>query len=281
MMSRRIAILILLVCLTMTTSAWAGPRDFVISMSGFLGTTEQAAPILSKLFRRLETSLGWEENTMNGAYYPDADAGLAAIKQLNPGFAVVSHQMYFDHRRAMKMHVIASMGLQGDALARYHVVAKKEGGPVKVAELAGRSLASPFLKEVNFVERILLGGGLVLGPGDGQVHPIHVRQPLRALRKVYRGQADAALVDEPVVAQLSKLPFGSELQVIHSSDSLPPLPVVSFGTSNAADRRPMAKALMALCDGEEGAALCRSLRLETIAAATDRTFAGLLQKLSR
>jgi ABC-type phosphate/phosphonate transport system substrate-binding protein len=235
--------------------------------------------VLSKLFRQLEGSLGWEANAITGAYYPDAEEGLAAIQKLSPGFAVVSHQMYFDHRREMKMQVIASMELQEGALSRYHVVAKRDGGPAKVADLAGRSLASPFLKEIRFVERVLLGGGLALGPGDGQVHPVHVRQPLAALRKVARGEADAALIDEPVLAQLPSLPFGAELHAIHASEKLPPLPVVAFGTAAAADRTAMSKAILTLCAGAEGPALCKTLRVAAVEPATDRTYAGLQKQL--
>lgn len=280
-MTRRIAFLVILVSFLVSSSAWAGPRDFVISMSGFLGTTEQAAPVLSKLFRQLESSLGWPENSIDGAYYPDAEEGLAAIKQRNPGFAVVSHQMYAEHRSAMKMQVIASMELSEGALSRYHVVTKKSGGPAKLSELQGRSIASPFTKEARFVERVLFGGALALGPGDDQAHPIYVSAPLRALRKVHRGQADSALVDEPVVAQMSKLPFGSELQVIHTSSEILPLPVVALGTSTASDRRPMAKALQSLCEGDEGAALCGTLRLSKIRAASNATFSKISRQLSR
>lgn len=265
-------------------AAWATPvhaesRDFMISMSGFLGTTEQAEPVLNKLFRRLETTLGWPADSINGAYYPDPEDGLRQMKQLNPGFAVVTHQMYFEHRKSMKMRVIAGMELSDGAMSRFHLVTKKEGGPAKIEELAGRSIASPHLKEVLFAEKILLGGGLSLGSGSGAAKAIHLKAPLGALRRVHRGSADAALVDEPVVKQLSSLPFGNDLQVIFSSGEIPPLPVVSFGTSKAADRGPMAKALIGLCNGAEGAELCQSLRVSAIRSASDSTYAGMLEKL--
>lgn len=280
-MKRRTAILIGALCSMLALPAWAGPRDFVISMSGFLGTTGQAAPVLSKLFRQMEGSLGWPEDSIDGAYYPDADEGLAAIKRLQPGFAVVSHQMLFEHRRDLKMQVIGAMELSDDALSRFHVVTKKQGGPSSLSELAGKRLASPFLEERRFVEKVLLGGKIGLGSGAGQLHPIDVRSPLSALRKVSRGQAEAALVDEPVVEQMSKLPFGEELRVIHSSDKLPPMPVVALQWANKADVPLMAKALIGLCNGSEGGELCRSLRLESVQPANERTFAGIQKQLSR
>lgn len=280
-MTRQLSLVIIVSCCLWGSHAFAGPRDIVISMSGFLGNTDQAAPVLQKLFRRLETSLGWPAKSIDGAYYPDTTSGLAHLKQDSPGFAVVSHQMYFEHGRAMKMKVIGGMELSEGALSRFHVITKKEGGPSSLQELVGRSLSSPHLTETAFVEKILLGGAIKLGPGADAVHPIAVRQPLQALRKVHRGQADAALVDEPVVAQLSKLPFGGELHSIHSSAKLPPLPVVALGGSNAADRGPMTKALLALCEGSEGAALCKSMRLSAVRPATAKTFSTIQRQMSQ
>lgn len=280
-MSRQLSIAIAISCCVWASQAWAGPRDIVISMSGFLGTTDQAAPVLQKLFRRLETSLGWPEKSIDGAYYPESNSGLQHLKQDSPGFAVVSHQVLFEHGRAMKMKVIAGMELSEGALSRFHVITKKEGGPASLQELIGRTIASPHLGERTFAEKVLLGGSIKIGPGADAIHPVAVRQPLQALRKVHRGQADAALVDEPVVTQLSKLPFGSELRSIHSSTKLPPLPVVALAGSNAADRGPMTKALLALCQGSEGAALCKSMRLSAITPATSKTFADIQRRLSR
>lgn len=282
-MSNRVgcSIAIVLMLAAWSSPAQAGPRDFVISMSGFLGTTSQAQPVLNDLFRTLEKQLGWPADSIQGAYYPDAGEGLEHIKQMNPGFAVVTHQMYAQHRRDMKMQVIAGFEMADGALSRFHLVARKEGGPTKIEELAGKTIASPHLEETLFAEKIIFDGQLSLGSGTDAAKAIDVRSPLSALRKVHRGQADAALVDEPVVRQLSSLPFGSELEVIYSSEELPPLPVVALGSSNASDRGSMAKALTSLCEGSEGAALCKSLRVRTIRPASDKTYAGLARKLAR
>lgn len=277
----RFLVLVGLLALVWATPAQAGPRDFVISMSGFLGTTEQAQPVLAKLFRQLESDLGWPVNTIDGAYYPEAEAGLQHLKQSSPGFAVVTHQMYFEHHKAMKMQVIAGFELADGAMGRFHLVTKKEGGPSKINELVGRTIASPHLAEILFAEKIIFGGRLSLSSGGDAAKAISVRQPLSALRKVLRGQADAALVDEPVVGQLSSVPEGSELQVIYSSELIPPLPVVALGGSNPADRGPMTKALTALCNGPEGAALCESLRVKSIRPASDRTYADIIRKMGR
>ncbi len=267
----------LVLALSQASPALAGPRDFVLSMSGFLGTTEQAAPVLEGLFRHLEKSLGWPERSITGSYHPDAAAGLEAIRRVQPGFALVTHEMYAAHRGPMKMQVIGGMRLADGALSRYHVVVKSAGGPASLAALAGKSIASPHLQEERFAERIIFGGGLGLGGAGAKA--VDVRAPLSALRKVVRGEADAAVVDEPVARQLSTLPFGSELRVLHASERLPPLPVVALPRATPADRQAMARALLGLCSGGEGAALCRSLRLEGVEAASDATYAGLVARL--
>jgi ABC-type phosphate/phosphonate transport system substrate-binding protein len=264
----------------LASSAQAGERDVLVTMSGFLGTTEQGQPILDRLFRRLETQLGWPAQSIKGAYHPDAAAGLAYLKQRRPGYAVVTYEMYAKHRRSLKMQVIGGMELADGAMSKFHVVVKKGSGITKLGQLAGKSIASPHLHEIAFAERVLFGGALALRGAKG-ARPVQVSAPLAALRKVQRGQADAALVDEPVVAQLSKLPFGSQLEAIHSSARLPPLPVVALRGSRAADRQPMARALQGLCQGEEGAALCRSMRLARVTAATDSTYSDLLRSMSR
>lgn len=277
--TRSLSLVPLLVVLVLGAArpAAAGPRDFVITMSGFLGTTEQAAPVLSKLFQRLEKNLGWPAKSIRGSYHPSAEEGLRALKGLQPGFAVVSHQMYAELRGPMKMEVLGAMELADGALSRFHVVTRAEGGPTKLSGLVGKTIASPHLGEVLFAERILLGGRVKLGSGGATAED--VRAPLSALRKVARGQVDAAIVDEPVFRQLDTLPFGSELRVVHSTEVLPALPVVALGNATAADRQAMTKALGSLCSGAEGAELCASLRLEAVRPATDRTYAPLLQKL--
>lgn len=273
----RVSLLAFVVALATAGPAWAGPRDFVLCMGGFLGTTEQAAPVLEGLFRHLEKTLGWPEKSISGSYHPDAAEGLAAIKSVQPGFALVTHEMYAAQRGPMKMQLIGGMRLADGALSRYHVVTKATGGPATLAELAGKTIASPHLAEVRFADRVIFGGGLSLGHGGAKA--VDVRAPLSALRKVARGEVDAAVVDEPVIRQLSKLPIGAELRVVHSSDELPPLPVVAFPRASSADRQAMAKALLGLCSQGDGAALCRSLRLQGVEAVRDATYAPLLAKL--
>jgi ABC-type phosphate/phosphonate transport system substrate-binding protein len=82
-----------------------------------------------------------------------------------------------------------------------------------------------------------------------------------------------------VVRQLKSLPFGAGLRVIHSTEELPPLPVVALGTATASDQAAVQKALPGLCSGEQGASLCHLFRTETFVPATEETFAAIVREL--
>ena len=106
------------------------------------------------------------------------------------------------------------------------------------------------------------------------------KRPLRALRAVARGKADAAIVGRAVVEHMGELDFASELRVIHTSKPVPPPAVVVMGegVQHAAELK---QVLVGICGRPDGVELCKSLTLKAVKAASDKDYKPLLERYKR
>ena len=137
--------------------------------------------------------------------------------------------------------------------------------------LKGKRVAGAVLHDPKFVTNILFGGELKAS----DVTLVNEPRPLSGLRAVNKGEADAAVVDRSVLANMASLPFASELAVIHTSSTLP-LPVV-VALPGGVPYVAGFKAKMAdICGSAQGKTVCEAALLESIQPATEADYKPLV-----
>ncbi|MBI5490167.1 MAG: PhnD/SsuA/transferrin family substrate-binding protein [Deltaproteobacteria bacterium] len=246
----------------------SGPRDLLLCVSGFPGTTEQAQPTVRGFLDKLGEKLGWGASAVQGDYYPDASVGLQQIRDRDPGFAAMSLDLYLAHGSEFEAKVIARAVMHGRDKQRFHIVVAKEGGPASVDALSGKVLV-PFRESARFLGNLVLDGRRALAETlDLQ----YESNAMSALRKVARGQAVAAVVEEEIIERFDEVPVKDQLTVLLAGPWIPGPPVVGLTGSAEADRTAMQTALIALCGGD-GAETCRSIRVDSFKTATDDDYA--------
>ena len=257
-----------LVVLLVPATVFSGPRDLLLCLTGFPGTTEQAGPTVRGFLDKLGDKLGWGAAAIQGDYYPDTEVGLQQIRDRAPGFAGVSLDLYLAHGSEFGAQVIARAVMHGRDKTRYHIVVARQGGPASVDALSGKVLV-PFRESARFLGNLVLDGKRTLAESlDLQ----YESNAMSALRKVARGQAVAAVVEEEIIERFDEVPVKDQLTVLAAGPWLPGPPVVALEGSAAADRTAMATALVGLCAGD-GAEACRSIRVDSFKAATNDDYA--------
>lgn len=168
----------------------AGPffrtREFLVVMSGFPGTTEQAVPTLRLFFDELGKKLGWSITTIQGDYYEDIGVGLQQIRDRRPDFAAMSLDLYLAHGSELQAKVVARPVMHGRDRERYHIVVAKEGGPVTASAAAANASARTVTARAPSSSRIRTGpaGRRVARPA--RTGPVRRRRPDRGPRPPLR-----------------------------------------------------------------------------------------------
>ena len=268
--------LTMLLCASLLAGAVvAAEKAMLLCLPGFPGTEAQAQPYVDKMLRHLEVKLGLTAGSMSGVFIPDQDAAVRRLVDEKPEIALVGPSVYVSQKAALGMKVIAKVEVNGRGEETYSVLVKKDG-PESLAKLKGKTVEGAVVHDGKYVYNVLLDGkiqqdALTLAPE---------KRPQRSLRKVARGEADAAIVDQAVMEHLGELPFASDLKVIYTSAPIPAPAVVVMGQGvKKADK--LEGALVGMCERPDGAELCKALTLTSIKAAADSDYANLLKAYNR
>jgi ABC-type phosphate/phosphonate transport system substrate-binding protein len=271
----RRAVAVSILMLAMAGTALGGPRDLLLCLPGFPGTTAQAQPYVDKVMRYLEGKLGWEAGSMKGVYLPDGSEGAARLASDKPGLALIGPSVYASLHKKHGMKVVARVEVNGRGEDTYSVVTATNG-PSTLAELAGKTIVGAVLSDPRYVANVLLDAKLE----EGNLKLAQENKPLSALRSVARGKADAAIVDQSVIDHMKELDFASSLRVIYTSPAVSAPAVVVMGT-DAKQAKAVADVLLGMCDRPDGKELCQTLTISSIKPATDADYAGLLKRYAR
>src|SRR5512140_967242 len=89
--------------------AQAGPHDFVVYIARMGGDTGTAAPYVAKFAAQLEKLMGWPAGSSKGAFFADRKEALRAIKDTQPGFALLDPPLYFELREPSALTLIGQL----------------------------------------------------------------------------------------------------------------------------------------------------------------------------
>ncbi len=235
----------------------AGPRDVAIHVTRLGGDRGSAQPYVDRLLRRLETLAGWPANASTGAFVASKKEALAFIGQAKPGFGMLEPGVYLEQRKALELTPLAQVESSELVSPRVHVVVK-DPALKTLADLKGKRLWTTLGDSPRYLGAVVLEGKLDLAG----VQLKAIGQALKGVRGVLRGDCDATTLDDDQLAKAREMTGGADLRVLATSPDLPAIPVVAFGKAlPEADRAALVKALLALCDGAEGAAICKEMHI--------------------
>ena len=255
--------------------ALAAVDELLLCLPGFPGTPAQAQPYIDKMLRHLEQKLGKPVGSISGVYLSDGVEADKAIKAKRPSVALVGPSILAANHKALGMKVIAKLEVAGRSQEVYSIVAKKDGVST-VEGLAEKRLSGVVVNDEKFVVNVLLDRKVPMG----SLKLMPQKRPLKSLRDVARGEADAAVVDQSVVNSMKELPEAADLTVIYTAKAVPAPAVVVMG-GGAADAGALSKALVGMCGRPDGAELCKTLTLTAITAASDEDYKDLLTRYGR
>lgn len=272
-----------LLALLAATSFAAAPAPakaaLVFCAPGYPGTTEEAQSRMDEIAASLGELSGWPKDRLSAVYFPQEKAGLARLGEPDAALALVPLPFFLQHRAALELTPRLAVVQKGlEATQSWALVAKK--GTVKApADLEGWQVFSTAGYAPDFVSKTALAGYAL----PASVKVTTGGQVLSALRKAAAGTGKlAVLVDAEQAASLASLPFGADLEVVHTGPKLPVAVVATVGARlSAADWKALAASFPKLGGSPRGAAALEGVRLtgfvaldEAALAAATKSFGG-------
>jgi hypothetical protein len=262
--------LLLPILMLLASPALAGEAIAVCHVGG-PGSTRQAQPSLDRFLRHLESVAGLTANSLRGEYHTRADRCAEYVDREDPALAVFDLATWLGRSDDWGLAPIGHFG--APKAERYHLVVR-QGSFHDLESLRGATLTSVYVGDNDFTSRIVFGNRVDVSEHfDAQ----RVKQPLRSVRQVKRGQRDAALVDHFTREHLSEIDPEGELKVLFSSEGLPGLTLGQVeGRAGEVVRR-VAQALPKVCAGA-GSELCEVLQVKALVAANGTLMSRLQRR---
>jgi hypothetical protein len=234
------------------------------------GTSRQAQPVVNKFLRRMEKVGGWSAKSLAGVYrtrLKDCDRYFADKK---PKMIVTDLATYLERQQAWKLAPLAHMG--SAKATRYHLLVP-EGTAKSVAELEGKVLVTTLARRPLFLSKIVFGGKL---DASTYFKLKRTRRPLKGLRKVARGRAQATVVEALAYKYLGELKLPKKLVSIHASERLPGLTLSVVNNDKKLGKR-ILSTLSKLCTGP-GKELCKTFRIKSFGRANKALYRKLAKR---
>jgi hypothetical protein len=190
------------------------------------------------------------------------------LKIKTPQFGILSLSAFLALREAYDLNVLGVVHMKNDGGRKYHVVTKSAGS---LASCRGKKLASLFGKDEQFIDNVVADGDFSLE--DFKV--VNTTNPLKTVRKVIRGAANAALIDNAQFSELAHIDGGDDLKAVWSSATLPPVAVVSFFGTPDPLRAKFKQTLGSLGSGE-GKAIFDKLGIQSIQPKGESVYAEVI-----
>jgi len=234
-------------------------RKFLVCHASGVTSQEEAQPYIDGFGAYLAKKLLWQPNSYQVQFENNRRSGVKALETLKPAFAAMTLGMYLENEKKFNLKPLVMARVGGKNTNKYRVLVKK-GQFASLDALKGKTLVGNELEDPVFLSKVVFAGKI-----DAVSHFTlsNTKRPLRAIRKVSRGKADAALVDGSQFESLKSLPMFNELQVVYESAELPNLGLAYVdGRAKPAEVDAFRAALIGMCKDPEGSKICESFKLD-------------------
>ncbi len=253
-----------LVSISICSVVWAGKvdnsRKFMVCHAGNIATEAEAKPYIDSFGKYLAGKLGWDADSYQVKFLNKRKAGIKALETWKPAFAALTLSIYLEAEKTHNLKPLVLAEVNGQTSTKYRVLVKK-GTCKSIEELKGKTLTGTELEDARFLSKVVFDGKL-----DASTHfkLKATNRPLRAIRKVARGKADAALVDALQYDSLKELPLFQKVEVIYESSEIPNLGMVYLeGNAKPEEVKKFADALTKMCADPEGKNICQTAKLDS------------------
>jgi ABC-type phosphate/phosphonate transport system substrate-binding protein len=266
--------IVLGVMLVISSSAWAGPRDFVVEHAGVGGTSEEAAPYIEQFLKYTEAKLGWK--ALKGQFFPVPDEAFKKYLETDkPGFGMIDPDQYLELAKKYQLSLVATVEGKNQSLGHLNLAAK-DPKLSSLDAMKGKSLASTHLDSPKFLSKVVFDGKIDVEKHFGKLEA--KGSTLKVAKAVNNGDADLALLSDEEVAWLKSSPY-TDVKVVWTSPALPPMSVVAFGkVSTAKDREAFGKMLLGMCAEPKGAEVCKNLDITKFAPPEAAVYEAAMKK---
>lgn len=248
-------------------AAAAETVHLLVFLENGIGTAGQAQKYVDKLVEAARSSNGWAK--AEGKYVTRRNSAERYVKQNSPDFGFVSLAPYLAWRKSDKLEVLGVADVERAGGRRYHLVSKTASG---LAGCKGKKVASNHLDDPRFIDKVVSGGAFTLKDFD----LIKTRRPVQTIKKVIKGDATCALVDDAQLAELPHIDGSKGVRSVWKSADLPPVAVVAFSSATSAERAKFKASLGSLCSGANKAT-CDKVGIRSIKAADESTYAKVIK----
>jgi len=231
-----------------------------------VGSAAQAQPYVDKLVATTAKANGWA--TAAGKYATNREGAEEYIHTADPHFGIMSLAAFLALRGKHKLEVLGKAEVTQAGGREYHIVSKTQAD---LAGCKGKTLASNHSDDVRFAEKVIGAGAFTFADFTLVV----TKRPVQTLKKVISGEAECALIDDAQLAELKKIEGGMAVRSVWKADKLPPMVVVAFPSSSAAERSTFKGALGKVCGGE-GKAACSEVGIKDLSAASNADYQAVI-----
>lgn len=245
---------------TFTTNAAHADGDvgvLVLKEHG-VGSASQAQPYVDKLVAITAKQAGW--SGAKGSYQTTRTAAEKYITDSKPHFGILSLAAFLGMKDKHKLDVIGQVTSSRVGGQQYHLISKNAAD---LAGCKGKSLASDHADDTKFIEKVVFAGKYKLS----EFTLVATTRPIQTIKKVIAGEAECALIDDAQLAELANVDGGKDLKSVWKSDKLPAMPIVSFSSATAEEKKAFQGAFSKICEGD-GKEVCKEVGIQAMKSAS-------------
>jgi len=261
--------LLLLVLATVFASGntLAGDKVRVlVFLENGIGSAAQAQPHIDALMQVAARKAGW--SGAEGKYTTRRKSANKYIDAKHPQFGIMSLGAFLALRKPRQLEIIGMADVAATGGSQYHLISKTASG---VSGCKGKTLATNHAIDPRFIDTVVAAGSFKLG----DFALLATRRPVQTIKKVIKGKADCALIDDAQYAELNHIDGSQGIKSVWKSGILPPMPVVSFSGATAAERAKFKATLVSLCSGA-GKTTCDKVGIRSFKPADQSSYAQII-----
>lgn len=260
------ALLAALVLTPIAADAGESVRVLILKEHG-VGSSTSAQGYVDKLVAQVAKQNSWA--AAEGKYLTSRRLAKAYISESDPQFGILSLSSFLDLRESHGLDVVGSAEVTGGGGRQYFIVSASQ---TTLAGCKGKVLGTDHGDDPRFINK-------VVGNDDFALKDFTVedtRRPMKTIKAVVRGEVTCALIDDAQQAGMARVDGGAALEVVWSSDKLPPMVVVAFPSAPSAERKRFQANLGKVCSGA-GASACKEVGLSSLRKASDSDYASVIK----
>lgn len=231
-----------------------------------VGSAAQAKPYVDKFVAAAAKLNGW--SSASAEYHTNRKNAESFIGAQKPHFGILSLGAFLGMKGQHNLDIIGQVAVSRAGGQQYHLISKSASD---LAGCKGKALASDHADDAKFVEKVIAKGAFKLG----DFTLVSTTRPVQTIKKVVKGEAACALVDDAQLAELGKIDGTAGIKSIWKSDKLPPMVVVAFPSAPAAERSAFQASLAKICEGE-GKASCGEVGIQSLKSASAADYASVV-----